>query len=557
MKTIKKHKWIWIIGAIIVIAGGAALLLGQKNRSNAAENDDIGETAVAFIGDLAESATASGQVEAQREASLSLAATGLVEKVLVDVGDVVQAGDELVQLENGSLLRAVTSAEQDIAVAEAELAKLKDDPTAAELASAEAAVLSAQVKLDSLLSGPTDEEIAASEAGVNAAQANVWSASGNVQAVQTVSDADILAAEADLQDALDDQEAAHNIWVILADCEKNAEGTHTCTPKVENKRMDSVTEQVQSANAQVAIAQATLDELRNPSASSVASSQAAVSSASAQYDAAMAAHEALLQGASAADIAAAEADLASAMASLDNLTAGPSASDLKIYETRLAQAQTTLQEALNALSDATLTAPFDGVITAVHLSPGEYASGLAAEIVDNNSLEVILNVDEIDVGQLALGQEAVVTMETWPKDEIKSEVTAIAPSASDNSSGIVSYNVHLSLDGTDLPILVGMTANADLITDVGEGVLLVPNSAVTADRENGTFSVNVVRSEADGSTSVNEVEVTIGLKDNDYTQITSGLVEGDVVILGEFTAPVQTFGRGNGGSGGGPGFDGD
>jgi len=557
MKTIKKHKWIWIIGAIIVIAGGATLLLGQKNRSNAAENDDIGETAVAFIGDLAESATASGQVEAQREASLSLAATGLVEKVLVDVGDVVQAGDELVQLENGSLLRAVTSAEQDIAVAEAELAKLKDDPTAAELASAEAAVLSAQVKLDSLLSGPTDEEIAASEAGVNAAQANVWSASGNVQAVQTVSDADILAAEADLQDALDDQEAAHNIWVILADCEKNAEGTHTCTPKVENKRMDSVTEQVQSANAQVAIAQATLDELRNPSASNVASSQAAVSSASAQYDAAMAAHEALLQGASAADIAAAEADLASAMASLDNLTAGPSASDLKIYETRLAQAQTTLQEALNALSDATLTAPFDGVITAVHLSPGEYASGLAAEIVDNNSLEVILNVDEIDVGQLALGQEAVVTMETWPKDEIKSEVTAIAPSASDNSSGIVSYNVHLSLDGTDLPILVGMTANADLITDVGEGVLLVPNSAVTADRENGTFSVNVVRSEADGSTSVNEVEVTIGLKDNDYTQITSGLVEGDVVILGEFTAPVQTFGRGNGGSGGGPGFDGD
>ena len=557
MKTIKKHKWIWIIGAIIVIAGGATLLLGQKNRSNAAENDDIGETAVAFIGDLAESATASGQVEAQREASLSLAATGLVEKVLVDVGDVVQAGDELVQLENGSLLRAVTSAEQDIAVAEAELAKLKDDPTAAELASAEAAVLSAQVKLDSLLSGPTDEEIAASEAGVNAAQANVWSASGNVQAVQTVSDADILAAEADLQDALDDQEAAHNIWVILADCEKNAEGTHTCTPKVENKRMDSVTEQVQSANAQVAIAQATLDELRNPSASSVASSQAAVSSATAQSDAAMAAHEALLQGASAADIAAAEADLASAMASLDNLTAGPSASDLKIYETRLAQAQTTLQEALNALSDATLTAPFDGVITAVHLSPGEYASGLAAEIVDNNSLEVILNVDEIDVGQLALGQEAVVTMETWPKDEIKSEVTAIAPSASDNSSGIVSYNVHLSLDGTDLPILVGMTANADLITDVGEGVLLVPNSAVTADRENGTFSVNVVRSEADGSTSVNEVEVTIGLKDNDYTQIISGLVEGDVVILGEFTAPVQTFGRGNGGSGGGPGFDGD
>ena len=151
-------------------------------------------------------------------------------------------------------------------------------------------------------------------------------------------------------------------------------------------------------------------------------------------------------------------------------------------------------------------------------------------------------MDEIDVGQIALGQPAILTMETWPDVEIQSEVVAIAPSASENNAGIVSYNVHLSLTEPGIPILVGMTANADLITDVGEGVLLVPNSAVTADRENGTFSVNLVRTASDGSQTVRQVEVTIGLKDSDYTQITSGLVEGDVVVLGEFTAPVQTFG---------------
>ena len=542
MKTIKKHKWITIFLVIVIIGAAAAFLVTRSNRAQGAAGEPIGDTAAAFMGDLAESATASGQVEAQREAKLSLASSGIVQEVAVVVGNQVQIGDVLVQLESGTLQRAVQSAEQDVAIAEADLAKLVADPTAEERLSAEAVLASAQVKLDALLNGPTEDEIAASEAGVRAAQAAIWAASGNVQAVQTVSEADIMAAQADLDDALDTQQSAHDIWVNLAICKENAEGTYSCTPKVENDRMDAATEEVERANAQVAIAQAKLDELRNPDANSVASGQAGWSSASAQYDAALARHEALLLGASDAEIAAAKADLASAQASLDSLLSGPSASDLKIYQTRLAQAQTSLSEAQNALSDATLSAPFDGVITAVHVSPGELASGVAVEIVDHNSLEVILNVDEIDVGQIAVGQPAVLTMETWPDVEIQSEVLAIAPSASDNNAGTVTYNVHLSLNNSDLPILVGMTANADLITKVGKGVLLVPNAAVTADRENGTYSVNLVKQAADGSQTVTQVEVTIGLKDSDYTQITSGLVAGDVVVLGEFTAPVQTFG---------------
>jgi RND family efflux transporter MFP subunit len=267
----------------------------------------------------------------------------------------------------------------------------------------------------------------------------------------------------------------------------------------------------------------------------------------------------LLAGASDADIAAAEADLASAKASLDNLISGPSDTDLKIYETRLAQAETGLQEAQNALDEAVLAAPFDGVITAVHVALGENASGLAIELLDSNSLEVILGVDEIDVGQIAIGQPASVTLETWPNDEIASEITAIAPSSSASDAGLVTYDVHLALNDNELPILVGMTANADLITNVGEDVLLVPNAAITADRENGTYTVNLVRTEEDGSKTVQPVEVTIGLKDKDHTQVISGLVEGDVVILGTFEAPTLRFGPGGGGNGrpggdGGPGF---
>ena len=554
---LKKYKWLWITGAVVIIGGLAVFFFTRSRSSRAAAESEIGETATAFIGDLAESATASGQVQAQREAMLSLAGSGVVEEVAVAVGDIVREGDVLIQLEKRALERDVASAELDVAIAKAELEKLSDEPSAEELAAAESAVYSAQTKLNKLLDGPTAEEIAASEAGMKASQASIWSASGNLQAANSVSDADILAAEKALQAAKDSWQEVHNIWVILADCEVNDQGVHECTPKENSARMDSITEQVQAAQADVAIKQAQLDELLNPDAGSVASSQASISSASAQYDAAAARHGALLAGASDAEIAGAEADLASALASLDTLVSGPSASDVKIYETRLAQAETGLQEAQNALAEAVLAAPFDGVITAIHVAVGENASGQAVELLDNHSLEVVLGVDEVDIGQLSLGQPATLTMETWPDEDISSEIAAIAPSSSSNDSGVVTFDVHLALEETDLPILVGMTANADLITDVGENVLLVPNAAISADRQNGIYTVNLVRTEEDGSTTVVPIEVTIGLKDKDHTQITSGLVEGDVVILGTFEAPIQTFGRGgNGGPGGdgGPGF---
>jgi HlyD family secretion protein len=410
------------------------------------------------------------------------------------------------------------------------------------LVAAEAAVRSAQAQLDHLLQGPTSEEIAASEAGVKAAQANVWSASGSFSASQEVSEADIAAAQKELDAALDDQQVSHDAWVDLADCDENADGTHTCTPKVDSDKMDAASEQVRRANAQVAIRQAQLDELLNPDANQVASTQASLGSASAQHDAAVARHEALLAGASAPDLAEAQADLASAEATLDKLLSGPDETDITIHETRVAQAQTALQEALNALEDATVVAPFDGFVTAVHVARGEQASDLVVEMIATDGLEVILNVDEIDIGKLAVGQPATIAMETWPDAELSSEITAIAPRSNAGSNGVVSYDVHLNLPETDLPVLIGMTANADLLTANRENVLLVPNAAIHPDRVNGTYSVNVVHTDAGGNVETLPVVVAVGSRDGQYTQIVSGLVEGDEVLLGELSAPVQSFG---------------
>jgi len=106
-------------------------------------------------------------------------------------------------------------------------------------------------------------------------------------------------------------------------------------------------------------------------------------------------------------------------------------------------------------------------------------------------------------------------------------VVSIAPKAKIQSE-IVTYEVHLRFQAGDLPVLTGMTANAELITAERENALLVPNRAITADRQAGKYYVTRVESQ-----EMAQVEVTIGLRDKNYTEVTSGLEAGDKLVIGE------------------------
>jgi HlyD family secretion protein len=294
-----------------------------------------------------------------------------------------------------------------------------------------------------------------------------------------------------------------------------------------------------------------------PNQGSLSSAASGISAAVANVDQVQANHAALLAGPTAAQIAAAEASLAQAEAQLASLVAGPSVEDIAIAEAGVDQARLALEGAEEALDKATITAPFDGIVTAVTVTEGEFATGNVVEIVSSD-LEVVLSVDEIDVGSLRTGQPAVITLETWPDMEITGVVASIAPAAGNNGSGIVTYDVQIALEETALPILIGMTANARLITAEHEDALLVPNAAITADREAGTFTVNLVTGENErpgnlpSVPTTEKVEVVIGLKDGQYTQVLSGLSAGDEVIIGEIVAPVLRFGPGGNNDDGGP-----
>jgi HlyD family secretion protein len=524
-----KTKFGWMVGiGLLALLIGFGLLRG--NQVNA-QTETSGDTVTVFVGDLSDSATATGELVAQQEAALTLQQSGEVAELMVSVADLVEAGQPLLRLDTADLERAVANAEQALLIQQANLANLTAAADATDIAAAETAVFSAQATLDDLLDDPSESDIARSEAKVRAAEADLSAAYARLSDERETADDDaILAAELALEAAQREAtQAAEQHSTILV---TEPEGPMT------QERIDEMEEQLRvaavQANAELAAAQDALDDLLNGDSNTIAARQASVSVAAANLASVQAQHDLLLAGATEVEIAQAEASLANAQANLANLLDGATDAQVAMAEIRVAQAEVSLAQAQLNLERATLTAPFDGMITAVSISEGERASGTLIEMVNQQTMEVVLEVDEVDIGQIEAGQTAVVMLETWPDSEIEATVTAIAARNSNRvGNALVTYEVFLAIEDTDLPMLVGMTANADLIIDTQSEVLLVENRAITADRETGQYFVTQLNGDA---TEI--VEVTIGLRDGNLTQITSGLQAGDELLI-QNSIPTQ------------------
>ncbi len=503
---------------------------------------------------------------AAAQASVAQAEAG----VLQAKSSVAQAKANLTELLNGASEEEIASAEASLDSAKASLAKAQ-----AGLTSAKSALTTAELARDSL-----------SDADVTA-EANLKSAKAGLSSAQAQLDALLEGAEAETieQARLNWEQAKNSLW--NAQLERDAAKGNPATPAHVKDQMDiavanaeiavrvaeinylqaqegateeviaSARASVAAAEAQVASAQAQLDDIDDQIAqaeAAVVQAQAGVKQAEAgvlQAEAAVTQAEAnlamLLAGASDEKIAAAEAQVAQAeagvsqaeaqvtqaKANLATLLKGASEEKIAMTEAQAAQARISLEEARDNLAKAALDAPFDGVVTKVYVEVGEWASGPSVDLMDKDSLEVVLDVDEIDIGGIAVGQQAVVTLETWPDEELSGEVVSIAPQAKSGAE-IVTYQVRLRVDAGELPVRSGMTANAELVTAQHKNVLLVPNRAIIADRQAGKYYVNLVEGDA-----VTKTEVTIGLRDKDYTEVTSGLGEGDQLFIGEVSEALD------------------
>jgi HlyD family secretion protein len=178
------------------------------------------------------------------------------------------------------------------------------------------------------------------------------------------------------------------------------------------------------------------------------------------------------------------------------------------------------------LEYAVIKAPFDGIITRVDVDLGTSitAGRVIVGVADASEYRVKLNIDETDIAQIKLGQDATITLDAYPDVTISAQVTDIAATAT-TVQGVVNYVVTVTLKPGQAPVKIGMTADANIIVTNKANVLLAPNAAIRAESNRRYVTVRK------GPDQLEEIEIKTGLANDQETEVVSGLNEGQEIII--------------------------
>jgi HlyD family secretion protein len=175
-----------------------------------------------------------------------------------------------------------------------------------------------------------------------------------------------------------------------------------------------------------------------------------------------------------------------------------------------------------------ISAPITGVVASVATQEGEtvaasFAAPTFVTILDLDRLEIWTYIDETDIGRIEPGQKATFTVDTYSETEFEGEVTRIYPQA-EIKDNVVNYLALVEiLDKQDKILRPEMTSTVNIHLEKKEQVLVVPNRAIVKiDGE------KMVQQQIDEILEFQKV--TTGVKDKYYTEIISGLQEGDRIV---------------------------
>ncbi len=237
----------------------------------------------------------------------------------------------------------------------------------------------------------------------------------------------------------------------------------------------------------------------------------------------------------------AEKQLQQAELEYEEIKEGPTSRDISIAEARVAGAEA-------ALDMVKLEAPFAGTVTEVDVNSGDIVSAgtRAFRIDDLNQLQVDVEVSEVDINQIKVGQDVQLRFDAVLDNEYQGTVTAISP-VGIVQQGLVSFVVTAEVENADDQVKPGMTAATAIVVQHVEDVLRVPNRAVRW--VDSSQVVYIQDAESEGG--IRMVEISLGASSDDYSEVRSGDLEvGDQVILNPPNEPLD-FGP-PGSSGGGP-----
>ncbi len=244
-----------------------------------------------------------------------------------------------------------------------------------------------------------------------------------------------------------------------------------------------------------------------------------------------------------------------------------SIAQLEAQKAYVLQAEASLKESVESLNKTTIYSPMDGTVSKLNVELGERVLGSGFSqgtdlmtVADLSQMEATIDVDENDVVLVSVGDTARIELDAFKNATVTGSVTQIANSAITRSAGtqeeVVNFAIKIALREFSDQIRPGMSCNADIEVETKNNVLSIPIQSVTArsedesDKEDTGDNGAVVygKSGKKKQTRPKEVvfvinqdtvtmkEVKIGISDNEFIEIITGLNEGEEVVSGPYRA---------------------
>lgn len=199
----------------------------------------------------------------------------------------------------------------------------------------------------------------------------------------------------------------------------------------------------------------------------------------------------------------------------------------------LRSAEISMQNQQDNMSNYTITSPISGTIIEKDAKQGDAltSGSTLCVIYDLSYLEMVINVDELQIGALSVGQKVQITADAVADKTYVGTVTRVSMKGS-SSGGTTTYPITIRIDDTD-GLRPGMNANAEIVVAEANNALVVPNAAVIRGgyvlvSKKSPSAANAVE-DMDAPEGYVYVKVETGVSDNSYTEIKSGLQEDDTV----------------------------
>jgi multidrug efflux pump subunit AcrA (membrane-fusion protein) len=528
----------------------------------------------AFRQNLTTSVSTTGTVVSSQQVTLTFGTTGKIKEFLVGLGAQVKAGQPLARIDDTDLQQAVKSAQSNLDSAVARLNAATQGPQTTDILSAQQAIntaksqlATAQQNLADLKAKPLPSDLAKAQQGVLTAQnalqtANDAIAKANTDLTNAQSDLGI--AQNNLQNDVIQAGAAFDALAALPGVASNCSlpprptgaGAQTALPTCTAAGVDSAKYQAAASNynslaskvntdvSTVAAKQTALVNAQN--AANSPNLQRNVQNAQLGLQVAQQTLADTQAGAKQSDLDAAQRAIDAAQSSLDTAQAKydalfqPAKPETVLpLQASVDQAKAQLSSAQQNLAAATIVAPFDGQISSLSGEVGSQVSANTAVFILLNPrlIRVDANVDQSDISNLKVGQNATITFDALTGRAYQGTVSAIGLTPT-TTQGVVTYVVTFAIDTSQLPATTpipapGMTGSISVLTSSTPNALVIPTRAIKRSGRTATVTVKT-------ATGTEERQITTGAVSGNLTQVTAGLADGDAVLVNIGTTAAAT-----------------